>query len=1049
MKKQITNFIFIVLMILSYQTESYAWPIPHSGVTKCYDNEKEIPCPKPGEPFYGQSGNYIINPKSFTKLDEKGNDLPDDAEDWLMVRDNVTGLIWEVKQAKDDHPDYNNPHDSDNTYTWYDTNPETNYGYTGTYNDGRNTEMVIKQINESRFGGFEDWLLPSIKELGSLTAFEKLCPAINELYFRATHDDDNYWSAFYWSSTSRAYNTGRAWGVYFNYGYDYRNAKDSSYFVRAVRGGQCRSFDHLVINADQTVTDTSTGLIWSVDTSETTMNWGMALKYCENYSLADYSDWRLPEKEELRSIVDYTRYSPTIDTNYFKTLSAFYWSSTSHASNTGFAWGVDFYDGYGNLYAKDSSYFVRAVRGGQCRSFGHLIIWSPMQAAILITGTTIPISWDTANIDGNVKITLSRQGGKADTFEIITPETQNDGHYEWTITGSPSPNCMLTIEPVSFPYSGTQQSFFTIKNPDIRVNTNVQASFSISGPETFTATGTSWTTDNALPGDYTITYSPLACWQSPAQESQSLTYWATLTFQGAYTPLPPLPVQHLQAELPVETWSDISQISIEWDALNECTQGFAYVWDNKNTTEPPQTITTKANQIVSPKLSYGNNHWFHIRTIDIHGNASETVHIGPFYINRLPTEYVDKAIIVAGGPTDDPRWPRMLRCANYAYEALAHRGYHQSQIRYLVSDRDMVENNSNSQGIIYDLSTSDNLKTAITSWASDAKSLFVYLIDHGGPGTFLINENEILKARDLDQWMDLAESRMSGNLYFLYEACFSGSFVAMLKNESMLDSKRIIMTSASNEDAHLLHEGALSFSYQFWASMFESPYVYFAFNQAQTMMQTYQTPQLDADGDGIANEKKDGLITHTLKIGKDDATANLRPKIITRQKCLVLNNTTSQEFIIERIVSLHPVQKVWATIVPPKQSASVTGNHIIHLPEIELNPTKNEGQYAGTYANFHDQGLYKVSIYAQDEDDSISLPAIVHVFSGDISHWQGDINMDQLIDLTDVIIALQILSEINSIETCGAVVSFDGDHVIDMMDVLRLMNGIIRAHSSQ
>ncbi|ETR67066.1 MAG: hypothetical protein OMM_05341 [Candidatus Magnetoglobus multicellularis str. Araruama] len=351
-----------------------------------------------------------------------------------------------------------------------------------------------------------------------------------------------------------------------------------------------------------------------------------------------------------------------------------------------------------------------------------------MQADILITGKTIPISWDTANIEGNVKITLSRQGGKADTFEIITPEIQNDGHYDWTITGPPSPNCMLTIEPVSNPYSGTQQSFFTIKNPNIRVNTNVQTSFSISGPEIFTATGTSWTIDNALPGDYTITYSPLACWQPPAQESQSLTYWATRTFQGAYTPLPPLPVQNLQADLPVASWSDISQISVEWDVFNECTQGFAYVWDNQNTTEPPQTITTKANQIVSPKLSNGNNHWFHIRTIDIHGNASETVHIGPFYINSLPTEYVDKAIIVAGGPTDDPRWPRMLRCANYAYEALAHRGYHQSQIRYLVSDRDMVENNSNSQGIIYDLATSDNLKTAITSWASDAKSLFVYLI---------------------------------------------------------------------------------------------------------------------------------------------------------------------------------------------------------------------------------------------------------------------------------------------------------------------------------
>jgi hypothetical protein len=309
MQKTILNLSVIALLLITFQTHSHAWPIPHSGQTKCYDNEynNEIPCPKPGEPFYGQSGNYNINPKSFTKLDDHGNDLPDDAEDWLMVRDNVTGLIWEVKQ-----------------------------------------------------------------------------------------------------------------------------------------------------------------------------------------------------------------------------------SSTSHANYTGYAWGIHFYHGYDNYLAKGSSYYVRAVRGGQCRSFGHLIIWSPMQAEILITGTTLPITWDTSTIEGNVTITLSRQGGKSDTFETIISETANDGHYEWTITGPPSPNCMLKIEPVSFPYSGTQQSFFTNKNPDMKINTNVQSQFSISGPERFTGTGSSRTIENALPGTYTITYDPLTCWQTPANECQSLTYWGTLNFSGIY-----------------------------------------------------------------------------------------------------------------------------------------------------------------------------------------------------------------------------------------------------------------------------------------------------------------------------------------------------------------------------------------------------------------------------------------------------------------------------------------------------------------------------------
>jgi len=112
MQKQVTYItIFIVVIILFYQTYSYSWPIPtipHSGVTKCYDNEKEISCPKPGEAFYGQSGNYIINPKSYTKLDENGNDLPDDAKIWVMVRDNVTELIWK---------NYSKPHEAANEYT--------------------------------------------------------------------------------------------------------------------------------------------------------------------------------------------------------------------------------------------------------------------------------------------------------------------------------------------------------------------------------------------------------------------------------------------------------------------------------------------------------------------------------------------------------------------------------------------------------------------------------------------------------------------------------------------------------------------------------------------------------------------------------------------------------------------------------------------------------------------------------------------------------------------------------------------------------------------
>jgi hypothetical protein len=134
----------------------------------------------------------------------------------------------------------------------------------------------------------------------------------------------------------------------------------------------------MVDNQDGTITDQSTCLTWQKAAPEKQMSWKQALSYCENLRLAGKSDWRLPNVEELRSIVDYTKFQPTINETFFpNTMSAFCWSSTSNAYTTGIAWGVDFNYGRGNHLAKDSSYFVRAVRGGQCGSFDHLDIWPP------------------------------------------------------------------------------------------------------------------------------------------------------------------------------------------------------------------------------------------------------------------------------------------------------------------------------------------------------------------------------------------------------------------------------------------------------------------------------------------------------------------------------------------------------------------------------------------------------------------------------------------------------------------------------------------------
>jgi Protein of unknown function (DUF1566) len=130
-------------------------------------------------------------------------------------------------------------------------------------------------------------------------------------------------------------------------------------------------------NGSGTVTHSLTGLMWKQCAqgqsgancstgSTTTMTWSAALAAAKNEVFAGHSDWRLPNKKELESIVETCGSNPSINQTLFPATPAlFFWSGSSYVSGPSGAWYVDFNDGSTAAFGKAGNSAVRLVCGGQ------------------------------------------------------------------------------------------------------------------------------------------------------------------------------------------------------------------------------------------------------------------------------------------------------------------------------------------------------------------------------------------------------------------------------------------------------------------------------------------------------------------------------------------------------------------------------------------------------------------------------------------------------------------------------------------------------------
>lgn len=148
--------------------------------------------------------------------------------------------------------------------------------------------------------------------------------------------------------------------------------------------------NYVLTNAN-VATDPITGLVWQRATPEAEMDWPSAFAYCNNLSLDGQNDWRLANRLEILSIMNYgapnLHPQPAFNGN---AQPQPYWTSTTYLGDSNTHWIVDYGDATTFPESDSGEHYPRCVRG------------TP------ISGQFTPISGQDAILDGRTGLTWQR-----------------------------------------------------------------------------------------------------------------------------------------------------------------------------------------------------------------------------------------------------------------------------------------------------------------------------------------------------------------------------------------------------------------------------------------------------------------------------------------------------------------------------------------------------------------------------------------------------------------------------------------------------------------
>lgn len=172
------------------------------------------------------------------------------------------------------------------------------------------------------------------------------------------------------------------------------------------------------------VTDLTTGLIWELQDPNTT-DYFFDLEYCENSTLGDFDDWRLPTTMELITILDYSGVNPAIASVFDGARKDSYFTSTVAVWDPEWeAWVVDFRNGTtgGMTDLDEIKASVRCVRGGAPKAGERFFAKSET-----VVDTYTDLEWERSSAS-NISRTYASSRERCENLTL-------GGHSDWRLPG--------------------------------------------------------------------------------------------------------------------------------------------------------------------------------------------------------------------------------------------------------------------------------------------------------------------------------------------------------------------------------------------------------------------------------------------------------------------------------------------------------------------------------------------------------------------------------------------------------------------------------------